>query len=160
LLQEVRAVSLRIENYMRELMKELDDDVRKHIGKLETNFIVPGLMELNIETPEYVPAFRTMDVAPFEHALGKFKRTKAFFVNNELKVKKERSCSTCISIIEEYMMNMSERMHEADVRQNGVIVRDRQTQLHDEVSRYVDHHRTKMSRKVDIKQVHEKHMKL
>ncbi|HLR81290.1 MAG TPA: dynamin family protein [Bacillota bacterium] len=160
LLQEVRAVSLRIENYMRELMKELDDDVRKHIGKLETNFIVPGLMELNIETPEYVPAFRTMDVAPFEHALGKFKGTKAFFVNNEREVMKEDIYDTLNPFIEEYIMNMSERMHEAYVRQNEGIVRDRQTQLLDEVSRYVDHHITMMSRQVDIKQLHEKHMKL
>src|SRR5699024_1069252 len=136
LLQEVRAVSLRIENYMRELMKELDDDVPKHIGKLETNFIVPGLMELNIETPEYVPAFRTIDVIHFKYALGKFKGTKAFIVNYELEVMKKDIYDTLNPFIEKYIMNMSERMHEAYVRQNQGIVRHRQTQLLDEVSRY------------------------
>src|SRR5699024_5761491 len=115
LLQEVRAVSLRIENYMREFMKELDDDVRIYIGK--------------------------------------FKMKKALFVNNEQEVMIDNNDDTLNPFNQEYIMNMSERMHEAYVRQNEGIVRDRQTQLLDEVSRYDDHHITMMSRQVDIKQL-------
>src|SRR5699024_10674795 len=73
LLQEVRAVSLRIEAYMKELLKNTYDEIQQEIEKVDTTFIIPSLNETKIETPSYEQAFQEINMATFASALKIFR---------------------------------------------------------------------------------------
>lgn len=83
LLQEVRAVSLRIEGYMKELMKETYETLQINVKDVDPTLIIPGLHELEIETPVYQEAFTQLDAAIFDVGMKIFKNKKAFFENND-----------------------------------------------------------------------------
>lgn len=157
LLQEIRAVSLRIENYLRELMEEVDADVRKNIQAINTKFIMPSSIQLDLQTPEYDQAFQHLTEKPFEHVLATYKGTKAFFVNQEREQMKEHIYEILLPFIEEYIAEMAVRMKDVYFKQWEEIVLNRQQQLLKEKSLYVDHHVTMMSEQVDTNELHEKY---
>ena len=89
LLQEVRAVSLRIEAYMKELLKSTYDEIQVGIEKVDEAFIIPSYKESEIDTPEYEQAFINIDMNIFASALKIFRNTRTFFEQNEREKMKE-----------------------------------------------------------------------
>src|SRR5699024_4553116 len=61
LLQEVRAVSLRVEANIQELVKNTFNEIQVEIEKLDENFILPSLQETELTTPNYEQAFTEID---------------------------------------------------------------------------------------------------
>ena len=90
LLQEVRAVSLRIEAYMKDLLKSTYEEIQYGIEKVDKTFIIPSLNESEIDTPNYEQAFSNIDLSIFNQALKIFKNTRSFFEQNEREKMKEK----------------------------------------------------------------------
>ena len=90
LLQEVRAVSLRLESFMRGLLKEIYEQIQQDASKLDENFIIPGIEEHEFHTPAYEQAFANTDVTIYDDALKVFKNTKSFFEQNERETMKDK----------------------------------------------------------------------
>src|SRR5699024_9083310 len=85
LLQELRAVSLRIEAYLFELQHEVYQDINNKVKQIDNSFILPGLQMNDLETPDYEQAFTEINVTPFNNDLSRFKGIKTFFANNKIK---------------------------------------------------------------------------
>ncbi|MFC3038867.1 dynamin family protein [Virgibacillus xinjiangensis] len=90
LLQEVQAVSLRIESFLRTLEKESHDSLAKDLEKIDGTFFLPEAGEQEIETPSYKQAFSQLKPAEFKHILAGYNGTKAFFVKNEKEMMKDK----------------------------------------------------------------------
>lgn len=90
LLQEVRAVSLRLESFMRGLLKEIYEQIQQDAMKLDEHFIIPGIEEHELNTPAYEQAFNNTDVTIYDNALKVFKNTKSFFEQNERETMKDK----------------------------------------------------------------------
>lgn len=83
MLQEVRAVSLRIEAYMRELLKEAFQMNQVEAQKINEAFIFPSQPHIDFTTPAYDQAFEQIDMSNFQKALKIYKNMKSFFEQNE-----------------------------------------------------------------------------
>lgn len=89
LLQELQAVSLRVEAFIQSQATELYDDLAMNSKYIDENFTLPSIDFMHLETPEYEKAFRSLEIDLFNKALSIFKGTKAFFEKNEKELMKE-----------------------------------------------------------------------
>ncbi len=90
LLQEVRAVSLRMEAYMNDLLKSTYEEIQQGMESVDKTFIIPSFKESEIDTPNYEQAFTNIDLSIFNQALKIFKNTRTFFEQNEREKMKEK----------------------------------------------------------------------
>src|SRR5690625_4092883 len=89
LLQEVRAVSLRLESFMKGLLNELYDQIQHDTTKIDNSLLIPSVEEHQLSTPTYEQAFTNVDMSIFAEALKTFKNKKSFFEQNEREQMKE-----------------------------------------------------------------------
>lgn len=89
LLQEVRAVSLRMESFMKGLLKEFYEQIQHDITKRDDTFLIPSMQEPQFQTPTYAQGFTSVDMSLYADALKVFKNTKSFFEQNERETMKE-----------------------------------------------------------------------
>ncbi|MFC2946918.1 dynamin family protein [Virgibacillus sediminis] len=90
LLQEVQAVSLRVESLMRTLESETHSTLSEKIEEVDDAFFLQEPAQQDFETPLYDQAFKNLSPADFRHVLSAYKGTKAFFVKNEKEIMKDR----------------------------------------------------------------------
>src|SRR5699024_7400428 len=69
LLQEVRAVSLRIEAYIQELFQEVNRYMQEEVYTISEMLHFPSIEKIDFTTPQYKEAFEHMDVEQFQKAL-------------------------------------------------------------------------------------------
>ena len=83
LLQEIRAVSLRVEGYLKELLKDVYRQINENIKAKDDMYLLSSLKDYEVKTPEYNQAFLDIDYTIFDQALKTFKNTKSFFEKNQ-----------------------------------------------------------------------------
>src|SRR5699024_2419793 len=113
LLQEIRAVALRMEAYMRDLFQEADSGLETDTNKIDPNFIASSATESESETPEYAMACRAMNVHVFQTDCAISKRTKSFFVKNDKNIKREAIYQTLVPYIEDYIVDAESSMNQS-----------------------------------------------
>lgn len=86
LLQEIRAVALRMEQLLRKLQTDAYEIVQKRLMELNEMFALPQLDLKKIETPALEQAFESLDLNLFDKSVKKYKNTKSFFAKNEVEV--------------------------------------------------------------------------
>lgn len=89
LLQELRAVSLRIEALIREQLDEIGSILGDKVKKIDSNFVLPNNNDSDLSTPNFQQAFDKLDATNFAKALSEFKGPKSFFEKNEKEQMKE-----------------------------------------------------------------------
>ncbi|HLR68849.1 MAG TPA: dynamin family protein [Virgibacillus sp.] len=89
LLQEVRAVALRVEAYMKELFQETYDVLQKETKSIDNSFVFSSHDAVILNTPVFEEAFKQLDMSIFQKALKIFKNTKSFFEQNDRKKMEE-----------------------------------------------------------------------
>ncbi|MFZ3577747.1 dynamin family protein [Virgibacillus sp. DJP39] len=89
LLQELRAVSLRVEAQIREFIDEVNSQASERINQIDHHFVLPSGNELGLTTPNFTQAFTSVEVSMFSKVLSSFKGTKSFFEKNEKQEMKE-----------------------------------------------------------------------
>ncbi|MEW9676179.1 dynamin family protein [Lentibacillus sp. L22] len=103
LVQELRAVSLRVEAYMQSLADDAYTGLKEDIAQIDPKLLLPDLAACHFNTPEYEPAFRELDRAIFDKSLALFKGTKAFFAKNEKEHMKDDIYQTLAPIAQRYV---------------------------------------------------------
>lgn len=87
--QELRATSLRIEQFAGKLLKERFEQINREILSTDENLMI-SIPEIGkAETLDFSPAFKETDRKYFAAALKYFKNPKAFFEKNEKKLMEE-----------------------------------------------------------------------
>lgn len=81
--QELRATSLRLENFIKETLKHRFNQIKDQITEIEKD-ITLSMIEFNPnKTPEFPNAFESISKAPLEKSFKYFKNANAFFEKNE-----------------------------------------------------------------------------
>lgn len=110
LLQEVRAVSLRIEAYMRDLLKEAYALNQEEAKKFNDSFVFPSQPEITFSTPAYEQAFENIEMDKFQKALKLYKNMKSFFEQNERENMKEAFYEILKPETKDYLNECNEKM--------------------------------------------------
>ena len=160
LLQEIRAVSLRIEAYLFELQDEVYQDINNKTKQIDNNFILPGLQKSDLETPNYEQAFTEINVTPFNKALTRFKGTKAFFAKNEKELMKEDLFVIISPSISNYISDNGKQMKLSYINQWTQILQTMKQKMKETVDDYVENNLSFMSDTVGLGNLKDKQQKL
>src|SRR5690625_1847567 len=117
LLQEVRAVSLRMEAYMKELLKNKNEQIQERISEIDNSSIIPSFNIPEIDTPKYEQAFLNMDMAIFSQALKVFRNTRSFFEQNEREKMQNLFYEILQPLAQEYLDAQKQLMEDAYEKQ-------------------------------------------
>ncbi|SHF54479.1 dynamin family protein [Ornithinibacillus halophilus] len=150
LLQEVRAVSLRIESYLDDLLKEIYQELTKNVTRIDERFILPSLNDLKLSTPEYEQGLESLDMMKFDKALSLFKGTKAFFVNNEKEIMKEAIYKALSPEVKDYLSTIDQQMEDAYKNQWIELWNEHEDLFVTSINDYVDNQLSMMSNNVDV----------
>lgn len=96
LLQEVRAVGLRVEKTLNDLIVEVDQKMKSKIRSIDQSLTMSELEIGDFETPIFQQAFNDLSLSRFKKVLARYRGTKAFFVDNE----REQMRDSMFTIIE------------------------------------------------------------
>ncbi|WP_245183497.1 dynamin family protein [Lentibacillus salicampi] len=122
LLQELRAVSLRMESFIYELKQKVYLDYTSKSYHIDSAFLLPDFEESELITPEYEQAFLNLDTQTFDKALKQFNGTKAFFAKNEKESMKENLLKCLYPFATDYIAENQEKMRVSYSRQwNGMM---------------------------------------
>ncbi len=160
LLQEVRAVSLRIEGYMRELQRDLHQQLQQEAEAIHSSFVLGDLNKQELSTPEYMQAFETLDVGIFQKALKRFKNTKSFFEQNERKKMEEDFYNILQPYTAAYLKDAHQLMQAQYTTSWQQIVKDEQEMAIGAITFIADEHVKMLSKKVNMEVLHEKNDQL
>lgn len=138
LLQEIRAISLRIEKFINDLTAEIYQNIIEQIKKLDTKITLASFENFSLETPEFKQAFQDISVSMFQKALAKFKGTKAFFVNNEKEKMREDLLIILKPEIKQYLQDSKEMMDSSFYDQWKTYIDILEKKVMEEIDIYVD----------------------
>lgn len=149
LLQEVRAVSLRIEAFMNGLLKELYEQIQHDISKLDETFMIPSLEAHQFTTPTFDQAFTSTNMDQYADALKTFKNTKSFFEQNERETMKDEFYNIMQPNAKQYLDENKQRMHGHYQSQWQLEVNEMKSLIEQEVRQMITHHINMMTDTVD-----------
>lgn len=137
LLQEARAVSLRIEAYIHEQNVEWMQVYKEKISEVDHDFSLPTFQSVELSTPEYIQPLQDLDISLFKQAFSYFKGTKSFFEKND----KEKMKDVMYQIIEPEIQRFTEQtkliMSDAYSQQWESLVNQNIQDIQHEIKQYV-----------------------
>lgn len=160
LLQEVRAVSLRVESFITELSQELDVELKTRLNKIEKKFAFSELSAADWHTPEYEQAFIELESNVFNDDLALFRGTKSFFEKNEKDLMKESIYETLIPHIKQYVKMSQDIMDQSYMSQWKIKMEERKQTLLEDLSSYIENSLALMSAGTDLNMMEEKQQEL
>ncbi|GGJ85054.1 GTPase [Lentibacillus kapialis] len=110
LLQELRAVSLRIESFIYDLKREVHLDYTSRSGAIDNGFLLPDFEQSELSTPDYDQAFVNLNPHTFDKELKHFSGTKAFFAKNEKEHMKESLFDRLYPFADDYIAENHKKM--------------------------------------------------
>lgn len=149
LLQEVRAVSLRVERYMNQLNRDVRQEYNHKLNQIASDVTLPMVSDIDFQTPSYEQAFEHIGVEPFYKVLARFKGPKALFVKNEIETIKEAIYDILHPFMQQYTTSMQSIMENAYLKQWKQLMSDNQQRIAVEVTNYVENNLTIMGDTVD-----------
>ncbi|SES78392.1 Dynamin family protein [Oceanobacillus limi] len=160
LLQEVRAVSLRIESLMNELRSEVHQSIQNQVVQIDANFLLRSLHEADIPTPNYNQGLTDIDLAIFSKALSKYKGTKSFFERNEKEKMKEEIYFVLEPLIKDYLQESRSMMETAYAHEWEQEMNQLKKQQIKELNNYVNDQLSLLKETVDLNVLKEKQQEL
>src|SRR5690625_3455168 len=154
--QELQAVSLRIENEIKLLAKEVYHTLAEQCNEIDESFTVPDFEMKRMETPAYQKAFPSIDLKAFGKILSKFKGTKAFFERNEKEIMKEQLYEKIELLSGDYINQNKLIMQNGYNKQWTNLVADMQAKIKENADSHVGHYAEMLSQPIDLYIVREK----
>ena len=160
LLQEVQAVSLRMESFVDEQAAEVHKNIANLSEKTDTLFILPNYSKVELITLEYSQAFEQLSRSIFEPALKMFKGTKAFFVKNEKEEIKEAIYEALDPYVKKYTDENKTMMTDEYLEQWEQIVSKLKVEAKTALDGHIQNYKEMMSAQVDVAVLEEKQITL
>ncbi|MFB4169128.1 dynamin family protein [Virgibacillus sp. JSM 102003] len=140
LMQELRAVSLRVESFIAEMKKDIQLEYSTKSNLIDKNFLLPDFDDAELKTPVYYQAFAELDVQTFHKELKRFNGTKAFFVKNEKEKMKEEIFNRLSPFAKKYIEESHQRMSDVYTEQWNVILDDMKEEIKRIVRTHIDNY--------------------
>ncbi|HLR63089.1 MAG TPA: dynamin family protein [Lentibacillus sp.] len=161
LLQELRAVSLRIESFIYDLKQEVYLEYTHKSSDIDNAFMPPDFEESELSTPDYEQAFINLDAQTFDKELKHFNGTKAFFVKNEKETMKESLFDRLYPFADAYIAENHKTMHTSYINQWNDMMNSMQQFIAGYAESYIDNQLRMISdQSVDIGTLRKKHEQL
>ncbi len=155
LLQELQAVSLRVESEMGTLAKNLYHALSEQCLKIDDSLTLAEFEMSGLETPVYLKEFPA-DVRSFNKILSNFRGTKAFFAKNEKEIMKEALYEKLKPLAEGYMRENKLIMQSGYHEQWKNLVENMKAEVKENANNHIDHYIEMLSKPVDLATVKEK----
>lgn len=110
LAQELRATSLRLENFLSMKLNQTFENMTKRLRKLDRNLSYSLFEMTSMDTPTFANELKDIPIQDFSKPLAMFKSTRTFFEKNEKKLMAEAIQTTVEKHIIRYLKKM-----EADI---------------------------------------------
>lgn len=156
LLQELRAVSLRIESFLKDLTEEVYKDLQTRTYEIDEKFNLPMVHVDELTTPIYDQAFSNIDVQPFNKALNQFKGTKAFFERNGKDLMRDELFKTVTPAIKQYMIDNKKMMNEVYMDQWHKLFERNKQQINANIEAYIENNLLMITHTNDISVLEDK----
>ncbi|MFD2045773.1 dynamin family protein [Ornithinibacillus salinisoli] len=157
LLQEIRAVSLRVEAYMSELQIEFYEKLDSQMDKIDPNFLLANPDTFDFQTPSYEQGLTSLDLNDFSKAISGFKGTKAFFEKNEKELMKEEIYRVLLPEVHAYL-NQSNRMMEVSYTNQWLeLLELMKNRVTTDITKYIKDHQLLMTDTVSVEVLREKY---
>lgn len=117
LLQEVRAVSLRLEAFMNELLKDHYEEISDELLQLDQRLTLANYEEEGFTTPNYEQAFEEINMDLFQKALRVFRNLRSFFEQNEREQMKEAFYEALKPEATKYLQEQAAMMRDSYMKQ-------------------------------------------
>ncbi|GGB31311.1 GTPase [Lentibacillus populi] len=150
LVQELRAVSLRVEAFLKSLANDAYQGFKRKAEQIDEKLLLPKLGAVDLSTPEHEQAFTELDTGIFQKILGRFRGTKAFFVKNEKEKMKEELYQTLTPYAEDYMIENKEKMMSSYQKQWNDMMKQVQQDTLETIDKYIDDALSMLSEMIDI----------
>lgn len=108
--QEMRATSLRIENYLKDLFQKRFGQFQEQISKIQSTISLSDYEIGSISTPEFPSAFTDIDRSQLEKTFKYFKNAKSFFEKNEKKLMEDELQQLLQPLADIYLEEQRDRM--------------------------------------------------
>ncbi|WP_404452752.1 dynamin family protein [Virgibacillus necropolis] len=138
LLQELRAVSLRIEAQIRDQVNEIGKILGDNVNTIDNNFALPNDIEFDLPSPDFNQAFVELNISIFSKALSAYKGTKSFFEKNEKEQMKEAIYAILHPYAGEYIESNKIIMDDGYVEQWNQIMRQTKKVYMQSIESYID----------------------
>lgn len=156
LLQELRAVSLRIELFLTHLTEEVYKDLQTRTHQIDGKFNLPMADIDKLTTPIYDQAFLHIDIQPFNKVLKQFNSTKAFFERNEKNLMRDKLFEVIAPSIQHYIKVNEQVMYKAYLEQWSELFENNKQQINANIEHYIENHLLMVTSKNDLSVLEEK----
>lgn len=160
LLQEVRAVSLRVEQTFKHIMGDVFADFKTRSYAIDENIMLPIHEVESPDTPTYKQAFATIETEQFKFILNSFKGTKSFFERNEKEKMKESLFNALKPYMQKYINRHEDIMTDVYVNQWHTLFNRAQEHAAKDIEVYISNNLAMMNDTPDIDVLNQRLAKL
>ncbi|WP_052360678.1 dynamin family protein [Oceanobacillus manasiensis] len=160
LLQEIQAVSLRIEALLNKLLHEVYQELYTKLNEQDTQFRIADLDTIHLETPTLNKGLQSVSTRDFHAVLATYRGTKAFFAKNEKEQMKEALFQQIRPLASAYLDEMKGLLEKQYTRQWEENVTRVQKDLHMKVTQYVEDSLAMLTSPLDTEVLTEKIQKM
>lgn len=140
LVQELRAVSLRIEALIKDFTHDVHQEFSNQSNQIDAKFILPDFDEVKLDTPEYEKAFSNVGIQTFQKELKSFNGTKAFFAKNEKEIMKDNIYERLYPLANDYINENHQKMRHCYIEQWNQLLTGLKQEVYKNIQLYSDSH--------------------
>ena len=156
LLQEMRAVSLRIEAMIRTLTKDLYIGHKQTLQSIERQFLLPTFTNVSLESPTLKEGLQEIDQRQLHQSLKLFKSKRAFFEQRQSELIKESLYENLVPYIDDYMTSQQKLMIDFYKQTWDEIFTAFATFSEREINQYINHQIAMLEEQIDVNILQEK----
>ncbi|SDJ69861.1 dynamin family protein [Sediminibacillus albus] len=150
LAQELKAVSLRMEQFINSKAKEWNQQMFERCRNVREELDIGNVEVRSFASPNIVSAFAALDMSVFHPALNLYKNPKAFFEKNEKEEMKNRLLEILTPLISEYLTENHTMLHDFYKQEWEEQVRKMQTHQLSAISQYYEGIQHTLSEQTDV----------
>ncbi|HLQ71744.1 MAG TPA: dynamin family protein, partial [Bacillota bacterium] len=160
LVQEMQAVSLRVEAFMQTLLDDFYEGIDHYNESNSSSFLLPKRENTTFDTPDFERAFDELDSQMFRHVFAMYKGTRNFFVKNEKEAFKEKLFAVLEPLIHDYLMTQQTILLDAYQHQLTTAVNNIKSDLIKGMAQHVENNTAMLSDTMDKEQIINKKQEL
>lgn len=153
--QELQAISLRIEGYSLELANEVYQVMNEKIIEINDLFTLSKQFDYELNTPEYEKELVDIQLKDFQFILGKYKGTKAFFVQNEKEIMKEQLYEALLPSIKTFIKTNQGKMLTSYVEQWKELIVELKNSASGGLNQQVENYFTMLEAPTNLEKMHQ-----
>lgn len=153
--QELQAVSLRVEGHTTELADEVYQAFISKMLEVNTLFDLSNEFAIELFTPSFEEKLQYLILKDFNHVLGKYKGTKAFFVQNEKEMMKEEIYTVLRPFTERFIEENGKIMVTAYLKQWEEVMSQMKEETINKLQQHVQNYYSMLDAPTDIEVLEE-----